>query len=97
MQRLKVKNQPCCSVIKGNSPLSCRSNHRDTIEAINKTRSERALIQTFKSHVSKKLPQPITDEPSSASLSQPLNFTKAKTVRRDYVSQFPTFRDEKSV
>lgn len=54
MQRLKVGNQPCCSVIKGNSPLSCRPNHRDTTEAINKTRSERTLIRTLTCIVSKK-------------------------------------------
>lgn len=102
MQRLKVGNQPCCSVIKGNSPLSCRPNHRDTTEAINKTRSERTLIRTLTCIVSKKkkkkkLAQPITDEPSSSCLFPPLNLTEAKTVRRDYISQFPTFRDEKSV
>lgn len=45
----------------------------------------------------KKLAQPITDEPSSSCLFPPLNLTEAKTVRRDYISQFPTFRDEKSV
>lgn len=51
----------------------------------------------FKSTVSKNLSQPITDEPFSACLFLTFKFTKAKTVRRDCVSQFPYFRDEKSL